>query len=146
MGNISSTTSIEFKAPATAVWQGLTDPEIVKQYFFGTNQQSAWEVGSPITWSGAWDGKSYQDKGTILDITPEAYLKYSYWSSMSGTEDKAENYQIVSYTLTENDGVTTLTIGQENLKDDAAKEHSEQNWQAIFGELKKLLEEKDMLR
>jgi uncharacterized protein YndB with AHSA1/START domain len=142
MGNISSTTSITINAPKAEVWKGLTDPEIVKQYFFGTNQESAWQEGSPITWSGEWDGKTYQDKGTIIELTPGEYVKYSYWSSMSGTEDKAENYVYVSYTLTENDGVTTLEIGQEKLKDEAAKEHSEGNWHTVFGGLKKILEEK----
>jgi hypothetical protein len=61
---------------------------------------------------------------------------------MSGTEDKPENYANVTYMLDENDGVTTLTITQDGIKDEAAREHSEQNWQMIFGEMKKMLEAK----
>ncbi|OOQ60903.1 SRPBCC family protein [Mucilaginibacter pedocola] len=141
MENLKLETQITFNAPKAAVWQGLTDPDVVKKYFFGTMQESAWMEGSPITWSGEWEGKTYQDKGTIQEITPGEYVKYSYWSSMSGLEDKPENYQIVSYKLSEKDGVTTLYITQENVKDQASKEHSESNWQAIFGGLKKLLEE-----
>lgn len=141
MENLSLKTALTINAPASAVWRALTNPEIVKKYFFGTNVESAWKKGSPIIWSGEWEGKSYQDKGTILDITPGKYVKYSYWSSMGGTEDKPENYQNVSYMLDEKDGVTTLTIGQDNIKDEAAKQHSEQNWQHIFGEMKKLVEE-----
>src|SRR3954469_7535555 len=99
MENLTLKTSITINAPAQKVWQALTDPAIVKQYFFGTNVQSDWEKGSPITWTGEWQGKQYQDKGTILDITPGKYVKYSYWSSMGGTEDKLENYQNVSYDL-----------------------------------------------
>jgi uncharacterized protein YndB with AHSA1/START domain len=142
MGNLSLKTSVTFNVPADKVWQGLVDPKIVEQYFFGTKQESDWKVGSPITWSGEWEGKSYEDKGTILDIEPGKYLKYTYWSSMSGTEDKPENYANVSYTLTEKDGVTTLDITQDNIKDEKSKEHSESNWQAIYGELKNLLEKK----
>lgn len=141
MSDIKLTTSISFNTPKERVWEGLTDPDVVKQYFFGTMQESAWMEGSPITWSGEWEGKTYQDKGTIQEIIPGEYLRYTYWSSMGGTEDKPENYQMVSYKLDEQDGVTTLTITQENIKDEAAKEHSEGNWQAIFGGLKKLLEE-----
>jgi hypothetical protein len=59
---------------------------------------------------------------------------------MSGTEDKPENYQNVTYDLSEKAGVTTLLVTQDNVKDEAAKEHSEQNWQGIFGGLKKLIE------
>jgi uncharacterized protein YndB with AHSA1/START domain len=140
MGNVSLKTTITVKAPASKVWKALTDAAIVKQYFFGTNVESDWKKGSPITWSGEWQGKAYKDKGNILEITPGQYVKYSYWSSMSGTEDKPENYQNVSYDLAEKDGVTILEIGQDNIKDEAAKEHSEQNWQHIFGAMKELIE------
>jgi uncharacterized protein YndB with AHSA1/START domain len=140
MTNITLKTSITINAPATLVWKALTDPAIVKQYFFGTNVQSDWKVGSDIIWSGEWEGKTYEDHGKILEITPGTYVKYSYWSSMGGTEDKPENYQNVSYNLIEKDGITTLEIGQGNIKDEAAKEHSEQNWQYIFGAMKKMVE------
>ena len=140
MEKLSLTTKIDINAPAAEVWQGLTDPAIVKQYFFGTNVKSDWKEGSPITFSGEWEGKSYSDKGEIQEITPGKYVKYSYWSSMGGTEDKPENYANVSYTLDENDGFTTLTVRQDNIKDLTSKEHSEQNWQTVFGGLKKLLE------
>jgi hypothetical protein len=59
---------------------------------------------------------------------------------MGGTPDKPENYQNVSYNLIEKDGVTTLEIGQDNIKDEAAKQHSEQNWQHIFGKMKEMVE------
>jgi uncharacterized protein YndB with AHSA1/START domain len=142
MSKQTLTTTININAPAAKVWNGLTDPELVKQYFFGTNLKSDWKEGSPITFSGEWDGKSYEDKGTILQITPGEYVKYSYWSSMGGTEDKPENYANVSYRVTEKSGVTTLEITQDGIKDEASKEHSEQNWQMVFGGLKKILEEK----
>jgi uncharacterized protein YndB with AHSA1/START domain len=140
MSKLSLTTTIDIKAPVAEVWKGLTDPEIVKQYFFGTNVKSDWQVGSPITFSGEWEGKTYEDKGTILEITPGWYVKYSYWSSMSGTEDKPENYADVIYALNEKDGITTLAITQDNIKDEVSKEHSEKNWQMVFGGLKKILE------
>lgn len=140
MSNLSLTTSLTFNVPASKVWQGLTDPKIVEQYFFGTQQKSDYKVGSPITFTGEWEGTKYEDKGTILDITPGKYLKYNYWSSMGGLEDIPENYANVSYKLTEKDGQTVLEITQDNIKDEAAKEHSEKNWQMLMGELKKLLE------
>ncbi|HWD89393.1 MAG TPA: SRPBCC family protein [Mucilaginibacter sp.] len=140
MANLTLKTSIDVKAPAAKVWQALTDPAIVKQYFFGTNVKSDWKKGSPIFWEGEWEGKTYQDKGEILDIDPGKYVKYSYWSSMGGTEDKPENYQNVSYELAESNGTTMLTIGQENIKSEEAKKHSEQNWQSIFGKMKEMVE------
>lgn len=134
------TATFTINVPMSKVWQGLTNPKIVEVYFFGTQQKSDYQVGSPITFTGEWDGKKYEDKGTILAITPGEYLKYSYWSSMGGTEDKPENYASVSYQLTEKDGQTVLEITQDNLKDEAAVAHSENNWKMLIGELKKLLE------
>jgi uncharacterized protein YndB with AHSA1/START domain len=141
MEKLSLSTNIDIKARAAEVWKGLTDPEIVKQYFFGTNVKSDWKEGSSITFTGEWEGKTYQDKGTIQEIIPGKYVKYSYWSSMGGTEDKPENYANVSYTLDDHNGFTTLTITQDNIKDLTSKEHSEQSWQTVFGGLKKILEQ-----
>ncbi|TWR25620.1 SRPBCC domain-containing protein [Mucilaginibacter achroorhodeus] len=140
MEKLTLITSISINAPQAEVWKGLTDPEIVKQYFFGTTVNSDWKPGSSITFSGEWEGKAYQDKGTIKEIEPGKYVKYTYWSSMSGTEDKPENYADVSYSLDENDGVTTLILTQDNIKDEASRKHSEENWQMVLGGLKKILE------
>lgn len=140
MTSITLNTSLTINAPASLVWKALTDTEIVKKYFFGTEQQSDWQKGSDIIWTGAWEGKTYRDHGKILDIVPGSYLKYSYWSSMSNLPDVAENYQNVSYNLSETDGVTTFQITQDNVKDEASKEHSESNWQHIFGEMKRMVE------
>ena len=138
----SLSTSITVNAPAAKVWLALTDAAIVKQYFFGTNVRTDWKKGSPIFWEGEWEGKTYQDKGTIIDVDPGKFVKYSYWSSMSGTEDKPENYANVTYELAEKDGATELTVTQDNVKNKEAKEHSEQNWQAIFGKMKEMVENK----
>jgi uncharacterized protein YndB with AHSA1/START domain len=140
MTNLSLNTSIEINAPAAKVWEALTNPAIVKQYFFGTNVITDWKKGSPIIWEGEWDGKTYRDKGEILDIDPGKFVKYSYWSTMSGTEDIPENYADITYTLTEKDGVTTLNITQGNIKSEESKNHSEQNWQSVFGKMKEMVE------
>ena len=133
-------TIVTFKAAAEKVWQGLTDPKIVKQYFFGTDIKSDWKVGDPITFSGEWEGHKYQDGGIILDIDPPRYFKYTYWSSMSGTEDKLENYNNIIYELSEKDGITTLTVTQEGAKSRESAEHSESNWKSVFEGLKKIIE------
>ena len=136
----SLSTSMIINAPAAKVWEALTNPAIVKQYFFGTNVKSDWKVGSPIIWEGEWEGKAYQDTGTILDIDPGKFVKYNYWSSMSGTDNKPENYANITYSLSEKDGQTVLTVTQDNIKSKEAKEHSEQNWQSVFGKMKEMVE------
>ncbi len=133
-------TSISINAPKSKVWMALIDPEQVKKYFFGTILKSDWKVGSAITFSGEWEGKPYVDKGTILEIEMEKILKYNYWSSFSGTEDKPENYAVIIYSLEEKAGQTTIFISQDSIKTKEALNHSEQNWQMIMRSLKDLLE------
>jgi len=140
MSTLTSKTTITFKAPIAKVWDGLTNPVIVKQYFFGTDLKSDWKVGGPITFSGEWEGHKYEDGGIILDIDSPKYLKYSYWSSMSGTENKPENYNNITYELSEDNGTTTLVITQDGVKNQEAADHSEQNWKSVFDGLKKIIE------
>jgi uncharacterized protein YndB with AHSA1/START domain len=134
-------TTIKFEAPIEKVWHGLTDPATVKQYFFGTTLKSDWIVGGPITFSGEWEGHTYEDGGIILEINAPKLLKYTYWSSMAGTENKLENYNDITYELSEADDITTLVITQDGVKSQEAAEHSEQNWTSVFEGLKKLLKE-----
>jgi uncharacterized protein YndB with AHSA1/START domain len=140
MSTLTLKTTINFKAPIAEVWKGLTDPAIVEQYFFGTHLKSDWKVGDPITFSGEWEGHKYEDGGIILDIDAPKLLKYTYWSSMGGTENKPENYSNITYELSETGGDTTLIITQDGVKNQEAMDHSEQNWQSVFGELKKIIE------
>src|SRR5437773_1994539 len=95
--DITGSVNITISVPATKVWKALTTPSIIKQYFFGTDAIPDWKVGSPLTFKGEWQGKQYEDKGTILDLIPQKLFKYSYWSSMSGREDTPENYADITY-------------------------------------------------
>jgi len=131
------------EAPATKVWEALVTPEIIKKYFFDTNAKSEWKVGSPVTFSGEWDGDTYEDKGTILELEPGALLKYSYWSSMSGIEDKPENYVDITDEVREHNGKTMITISQENIPTENLKHHAVENWTKVLKNLKELLEQEN---
>ncbi|MDB5273793.1 MAG: hypothetical protein JWO58_2160 [Chitinophagaceae bacterium] len=139
---LTGTSSIVINAAAYQVWAALTQPALIKQYFYGTDAISDWKVGSPLIFKGKWQGKTYEDKGIILDSEPNKLFRYKYWSSMSGTEDKAENYATITYELGEYNGKTTLTITQDNIASESSRAQSQQNWQNVLNELKKLLESK----
>ncbi len=132
-------TSVVIQAPVEKVWDALTNPVLIKQYFFGTEAVSDWKVGSTIIFRGTWEGKPYEDKGTILAIEKEKFLKYNYWSSFSGTEDIASNYANITYTLTPDKSGTVLAITQDNCKTVEARDHSAKNWGIILDSLIKLL-------
>jgi uncharacterized protein YndB with AHSA1/START domain len=136
----TATASITVNAPAPRVWEALTKPELIKQYLFGTNVATDWKEGSAISYKGEWEGKQYEDKGTILKIIPEKLIVSTYWSSMGGSEDKPENYMTVTYALEPDGAATKLTITQENAPTQDSAEHSGENWKMVLEGLKKVVE------
>ena len=134
-------TSVTIHAPVEKVWDALTNPTLIKQYFFGTEAVSDWKVGSPIIFRGAWEGKPYEDRGTILAFEKGKFLKYNYWSSFSGTEDIPANYANITYSLASDKNGTILTITQDHCKTAEARDHSEKNWGMVLDGLVKLLGE-----
>ena len=139
MPNLKATVTEEINASTKQVWKALTDPQLIKQYFFGTEAISDWKEGSSLTFKGEWEGKAYEDHGKILEIKPEKLFRYTYWSSMSGTDDKPENYNEVRYILQDKGEQTLLSIEQDGVKTEESKAHSEKNWKMIIEGLKKVV-------
>jgi uncharacterized protein YndB with AHSA1/START domain len=133
-----ATTTIQ--APPDAVWAVLTDPDRVPEYMLGSKVETDWRRGSAITWSGEWEGKTFQDHGTILDAEPGRLLRMTHFSPMSGQEDKPENYHTVSFELEPDGGATKLVLSQDNNPSIEAMEHSEKNWRTVAEALKKAVE------
>ena len=140
-----ATTSISIHATPAEVWEALVNPEIIKQYFHGTETNTDWVLGSPITFTGEWQGKPYIDKGTILEIIPERVLSYSYWSSMSGTDDFEDNYAHVTFHITNYDEDSTLVITQDNLEEDEEVVKAEDNWMNVSKTIKEIVEHNSVL-
>jgi uncharacterized protein YndB with AHSA1/START domain len=132
--------SISINAPVGKVWDALTNPEVIKQYMFGTDAISDWTEGNPIVWKGNWQGKKYEDRGVILKLEPERLIQYNHFSPLSGKPDLPENYHTVTVELMSNGAKTTVSLSQDNNETEQAQEHSEKNWKMMLGGLKKLLE------
>jgi uncharacterized protein YndB with AHSA1/START domain len=133
---------ISIDASVDAVWRALTDPSLVKQYLHGTNMETSWKVGSPITWKGEWKGKTYEDKGTVLAVEPKRLLRTTHWSPLGGSEDRPENYHTVTYELADNEGQTILTLKQDNnASQEEADTMAEKNWGPVLEGLKTVAEQ-----
>jgi uncharacterized protein YndB with AHSA1/START domain len=132
--------SITIHADVSRVWEALTQPHLIQQYMFGTEVTTDWQVGSPITYKGIWEGRTYEDKGRVLQIEPGKLLVSTFWSSLSGLPDLPENYQTVRYELSAEGDGTRLTVIQDNNASQEAAEHSEQNWKMVLEGIKKLVE------
>lgn len=126
-------------APIEKVWDALINPEIVKIYFFGSELESTYEVGSPIYFIGDWEGKPYEDKGIIKEYTANKSLTYSYLSNWSDLPDEESNYLMVRYEVSPAPIGTQLTITQSNYDAEKAA-HSLNNWEGIILEMKRLIE------
>lgn len=139
-GEYIAESQVEVNAPAARVWQALTEPAQVKQYFFDTDLKTDWQVGSPMTFSGTWEDKPYEDLGTVLAFEPSRRLSYSHWSPLSGTPDSPENRHTLDVTLAEHDGRTTVTLTQDNNASEEARDHSADNWRMVLDGLKQHVE------
>ena len=132
--------TITTDVPRAEVWKALVSPDAIKQYMFGADVRTDWKEGSPITWSGEWQGKRYEDKGKILQVKPERRLQYSHFSPLSGLPDTPENYHTVTIELSDVGEKTLVTLGQDNTSTEEARKHSEQNWNTMLQGLKKFVE------
>ena len=134
------TTSVTINAPATKVWDAMTQNDKRKQWFFGVDTKTDWKEGSSLVHTGEYQGKPYKDKGEILEIEPGRMLVHTHWSDTSGVPDKPENYQTVTFMLSETDGKTNVTVIESNFPSDKARETSEGAWTAALESLKHLVE------
>jgi uncharacterized protein YndB with AHSA1/START domain len=140
MNGIVATARIDIEAPASRVWTALTEPDQIAAYMFGSRVETDWEVGHPITWNGEWEGKPYQDKGQVLAYDEPERLSVTHFSPLTGQDDLPESYHTLVYELDENDGVTTVSLSQDNNGSEEEAEHSRANWQMMLDGLKKQVE------
>lgn len=141
MGNtLTAQAKVTINAPASEVWNALTTPEIIGQYLMGTKVTTDWKPGNPITYEGEYNGKPYRDKGIVKKVEAEKLLQSTYWSSMSGKEDKPENYNLVTYQLDDHGDTTEVTLTQDNVLNDKEKEHVTKNWNMVLGKMKEVVE------
>jgi uncharacterized protein YndB with AHSA1/START domain len=133
--------TITIDASRSEVWTALVSPEAARVYLFGTEVQSDWHKGSPITWEGDWEGKHYKDKGRILEVERERRLRYSHFSPLSGQPDRPENYHTVTIELADSEAGTEVTLTQDNNLSEDARDHSEKNWGMMLATMKQYLEE-----
>ena len=139
MTGYTATAETDISAPPERVWEVLTDPDQLKKLWFGAEVKTDWKQGSPITWSGEWEGKPYQDKGEILEVDPGRLLKLTHFSPLTGQEDVPENYHTLTYELS-GDGATHLKLTQDNNGSEDEAKHSQDMWEMLVAKVKEAAE------
>lgn len=132
--------SIAIGVPAQAVWDALTTPEVIERWFFGVHTVTDWSEGSPIVHTGTWQGRPYEDRGTIVRFLPPTLLVHTHWSPLSGLPDVPEHHQGVRWALAESGRGTVLTVSETNLPSEEAKAASDRTWPVVLENLRRVLE------
>lgn len=133
-------TQITVHASAAEVWKALTTPALIKKYLMGADVHTDWKVGSPLVYTGTYQGKPYEEKGTIQKIEPGKLLQATHFSATSGKEDKPENYALVTWKLDPEGDATVVSVTQDNISSEQAVEGAKKNWTAVLQGLKKTVE------
>ena len=135
--NISA---IHLDAPKEKVWNALTNPALVKQWQYGSDLITSWEVGSEIKFRTEWEGKVFEQWGKVLEIIPQQLIKYSLFFPRPGLEDKPGNYFVMNYKLSEENGGIKLEIIQEDTREGAIQEAPQGEENPVLSGLKNLVE------
>ncbi len=137
---LSMTSQITIHASAPRVWDALINPKLIKKYLMGADVHTDWKVGSPLVYTGEYQGKPFEEKGVIQRIESESILQATHFSASSGKEDKPENYSLVTWKLERKDDATVLHVTQDNLHSEKAVESSKANWAGVLKALKQVVE------
>ena len=140
--SIQTISKILIHAPAHKVWQAITQPELVKQWQYGSDLITDWTAGSSIVFRNEFQGQIFEQKGIVLEVRPNTLAKYSLFFPRPDLEDKPENYFTMTYTLEEAHGQTTLTIIQDDPRPQEPHQpkEPEDDQNPILAGLKKLVE------
>jgi len=110
----TSNSTMKILAPAKKVWQAMTNPALVKQWQYGSDLLTTWEVGTSIVFRNEWNGQVFEQKGRVLEFSPESRLKYSLFIPRPDLQDIPEHHFFMIYELTENEDTTSVLVRQED--------------------------------
>ena len=126
-------------ADPSSVWKTLTQPK--SAMFMGAEVHTDWKEGSPITLSGEFGGKSFEDHGEIKACDPERHLAFTHFSG-----GQTEKGNVVDVRLEPADRRTKVVLSQipldEDRPDGAKIAEYRKNWGMMLAALKKAAEEK----
>jgi uncharacterized protein YndB with AHSA1/START domain len=132
MANHIATAEADVRAPIAEVWAALTDTTRLEQIMFRSTVETDWSVGSPIVYRGEWQGKPFEDRGIVLEVTEPTVIRVSH--EAPGSDETHE----VRYDLRElGPDATHVTLTQDHNESVEAAQHSAENWQAMLEALQR---------
>lgn len=143
LNNTEINKTVAIYAPASKVWDALTNPELIKRWMTDDEVDviTDWKVGSPIVFRGSLHWIDFENRGTILQFEPEKVFQYNYLSSLSNLPDITENYTSIKFMLSSIEGTTTLLLTLSDFPDEVIRKHLDFYWNVTLGILKNLCEQ-----
>jgi uncharacterized protein YndB with AHSA1/START domain len=119
------------------LWQALTSSEFSRRYWFNTELQSDWKVGSPFAL--VMNGTT-TDVGEILQADPPRRLSYTFHHVLNEAARKEPPTKVV-FDLEKHGKFVKLTLTHENFAEGSKLlDGISRGWPAILSSLKSLLE------
>ncbi|HEY1392514.1 MAG TPA: SRPBCC family protein [Methylibium sp.] len=120
------------------LWAALTDPQFIRQYWFGVTVDCAWKKGAP--WKMAFPDGRPCDTGEILEIDPPRRMVIK-WQNVWNPELMAEGPSRCTMELEPTGEAVKLTITHEIDRPDAKLITAVSGgWPKVVSNLKSLLE------
>jgi hypothetical protein len=120
-------------------WKLLVDPVRLGRLFWESTVESDFVPGRPIVWRGTWEGKPFEDRGTIKAVKKPSLLQYSHWAPSSGPDIEA-NHSLLTWRLSAEKKGVHVSFSHENIATEEMKEHSRQMWSQLLARMKEMLE------
>ncbi len=120
------------------LWEALTTPEFMRQYWFGVTAETDWKPGS--SWKLILPDGRVADTGEILEAEPPKRLVIK-WRNEFRPELKAEGYTRCTMDIEQDGAIAKLTIVHEcEVPNARVIEAVSGGWPRILSNLKSLLE------
>lgn len=138
--------TIIINAPPAAVWEALTDIDVMKAWMAEPELDlkiiTDWKIGNTIVIKG-FHHVRFENTGVVLQFEPEKILAYNFLSSLSRLPDKPDNYSIVEFSVTPLESETSLRLTLRNFPTEAIFKHLDFYWSATLEIMKKWIEKQD---
>ena len=120
------------------LWAALTDPDFIRQYWFGVTIDCAWAKGAP--WNMRFPDGRPADTGEILEIDAPRRMVIK-WKNSWNPEFAEEGWSRCTMELEQANTAVKLTITHEIEREESKFIHGVSGgWPKIISNLKSLLE------
>ncbi len=135
----------EINASIEDCWKAITNSKYIREYMFGSEVESEWKVGQPITYFMVNEGQRVDMVyGNVEEIDPPYRLKHTLIPAQATYEHDADNHIYCEYILENKDGKTNLKINQGGfegaVEGENRYESAKRGWEAVLPKLKEVAE------